>query len=171
MPWVEPEAEIANVTAWFARRGKELWIKPHQLGYHAVVMDAGSQSGNALVYYGDSEVDAAREARRAYAMGQMKDAMKAVGRVAQTQAGQVLIAEVMLSRLKIMKKPYVRQAAVGAAVWMADERNRKVIGRVGSATVDLAAVSARDKRVRDFADSSRRVIEPTVRRLLSPKDR
>ena len=76
MPWVEPEAEIANVAAWFARRGKELWIKPHQLGFHAVVMDAGSQSGKALVYYGDSEVDAAREARRAYAMGQMKDAMR-----------------------------------------------------------------------------------------------
>ena len=64
-----------------------------------------------------------------------------------------------------MKKPYVRQAAVGAAVWMADERNRKVIGRVGSATVDLAAVSAKERRVQSIAESSRRVITRELKSL------
>ncbi len=54
MPWVEPEEEMAAINDWFGRRGKELWIKPHGLGFHAVVMDAGSQSGQALVYYADS---------------------------------------------------------------------------------------------------------------------
>ena len=131
MPWVEPDEEIENVRAWFGRRGKELWIKPHGVGFHAVVMDTGSESGQALVYYADSEVDAALEARRSYALSQMKDAMRAVGRVAQTQAGQVIIAEVMLGRMKIMKNPFVRQATVGAVVWMSDERNRRVLTQGG----------------------------------------
>ncbi len=169
MPWVEPEEEMAAINDWFGRRGKELWIKPHGLGFHAVVMDAGSQSGQALVYYADSELDAARAARRQYAMGQMKDALRAVGKVAQTQAGQVLIAELALSRIKFMRRPYVRQAAVGAAIWMVDERNRKVLTRIGSATADLAAVSARERRVQELADSSLRAIEPTVRKLLSTR--
>ena len=165
MPWVEPDEEIENVRAWFGRRGKELWIKPHGVGFHAVVMDTGSESGQALVYYADSEVDAALEARRSYALSQMKDAMRAVGRVAQTQAGQVIIAEVMLGRMKIMKNPFVRQATVGAVVWMSDERNRRVLTRVGAATVDLAAISARERRVQELAESSKRAIAPAIRLL------
>ena len=42
--------------------------------------------------------------------------------MAQTQAGQVIIAEVMLGRMKIMKNLFVRQATVGAVVWMSDQR-------------------------------------------------
>jgi hypothetical protein len=169
MPWVEPEEEIESIREWFGRRKKELWIKPHGIGYHAVVMEMGSESGQALVYYADSEVDAAREARKQYALGQMKDAMRAVGRVAQTQAGQVIIAEVMLGRMKIMKNPFVRQATVGAVVWMADERNRKVLTRVGSATADLAAVSAKDNRVQAIADTSRKVIARELKQLTSKR--
>lgn len=165
MPWVEPDAEIADISAWFAARGKELWIKPHGLGHHAVVIDAGNQSGQALLYYADSELDAARLARRSYVRGQMMDALRAVGRVAQTQAGQVLIAELALARLPILKKPYIRQATVATAVWMVDDRNRRAITRIGTAAIDLAVVSSKERRVQDLAATSMRMIEPALRAL------
>ena len=56
---------------------------------------------------------------------------------------------------------------VVVVVWMSDERNRKVLTRVGSATVDLAAVSARERRVQDLAESSRRAVGPAIRMLTS----
>ena len=50
---------------------------------------------------------------------------------------------------------------------MSDERNRKVLTRVGAATVDLAAVSARERRVQELAESSKRAVGPAIRMLTS----
>jgi hypothetical protein len=126
-------------------------------------MELGTHSGQALVYFADSEVEAARTARRSYVRSQMKDALRSVGRIAQTQAGQMLIAEVALARLPLFKKAYARQAALGAAVWMADGRNRQAVRGVGSAAVDLARVSAGQGRPQEIAAGSRRMIDPAIR--------
>jgi hypothetical protein len=165
VPWIDADEEIRDVTRWFGDRGKELWIKPHGVGFQAVVMELGVQSGQALVFFADSEVEAARTARRAFARSEMKDAVRAVGRIAQTQAGQMLIAEVALARLPLFKKAYARQAALGAAVWMADGRNRQAVRGVGSAAIDLARVSAGQRSPQELAAGSRRAIEPAIRLL------
>jgi hypothetical protein len=165
MPWLEPDAEIREIQVWFGRRGKELFIKPHGIGYHAVVMEAGTESGEARVYYADSELDAARLALRSYARERLSGALHAVGQIAQSQVGQLVIAEVALARVPLMRHRYARQVAIGAAIWMADERNRRAIRAVAGAAADVASVSRRTHRAQEIASSSRRAIRPAVELL------
>ena len=167
MPWIDPDAEIREIGAWFARRDKDLFIKPHGAGFHAVVMDAGSDSGRAHVYFADTELEAARLALRSYARERLTVALRSVGRIAQTQAGQIMIAEIALARLPLMRKRYARQAAVGVAVWMADDRNRRAVRSAVSAAADVAALSAgkRTRRAQDLAAGSRKAVRPAVQLL------
>jgi hypothetical protein len=147
MPWIDPEAELAEIRQWFANRGRELWVQPASNGqWRAVVTEIGRETGEAHYADGATEVEAARRARRSFAGRQLRDALSTVGAIAQSEAGQLIITELALARVPLLKRPAARRAVMAGSLWMADPRNRGAVKELGRRAGDWALLQARETR-------------------------
>lgn len=146
MGWSDPGAEVRSIERWFADRGLELaLIERPDGGWRAIVTQADAQSGQAEFTEGMSALEAAQRARRRYSTRRLRGAAGAVGAAAQSEVGQLLIAEVALARIPLVKRALPRQAAVAAGVWMLDRGRRRAIRELGAAGADWIGIQARER--------------------------
>jgi hypothetical protein len=146
MGWSDPAAEVRAIVQWFSARGLELsLIERPDGGWRAIVTQVDAQSGQAEFTEGLSELEAAQRARRRHSTRRLRGAVGAVGAAAQSEVGQLLIAEVALSRIPLVKRKFPRQAAVAAGVWMLDGSRRRAVRELGSAGADWIGIQARER--------------------------
>lgn len=146
MGWSDPGAEVRAIVQWFSDRGLELsLIERPDGGWRAIVTQIDAQSGQAEFTEGLSELEAAQRARRRHSTRRLRGAVGAIGAAAQSEVGQLLIAEVALSRIPLVKRRFPRQAVVAAGVWMLDGSRRHAVRELGSAGADWLGIHARER--------------------------
>ncbi|HUZ83243.1 MAG TPA: hypothetical protein VMU66_01010, partial [Gaiellales bacterium] len=100
MGWSDPAGEVQAIVRWFSDRGLELSLQQRpDGGWRAIVTAVGVQTGQAEFTEGLSELEAAQRARRRHSTRRLRGAAGAVGAAAQSEVGQLLIAEVALARI------------------------------------------------------------------------
>ena len=168
MGWSDPGAEVRAIVQWFSERGLELsLIERPDGGWRAIVTEFDAQSGQAEFTEGLSELEAAQRARRRHSTRRLRGAVGAIGAAAQSEVGQLLIAEVALSRIPLVKRKFPRQAAVAAGVWMLDGSRRRAVRELGSAGADWLGIQARERARPEL----RRLSESNVVRVGLPAAR
>jgi len=144
--WNDSSAELEAVRRWFAQRGLELSLQPWgESGWRAWVTAADSSSGAGEFVDGATELDAAQRARRHHTGRRFRSAVSALGDMAQTEVGQLLIAEVALTKLPLGKRPFARQTMLATGIWMLDSRRRRVARELGSVAGDWISIQAAER--------------------------
>jgi hypothetical protein len=67
--------------------------------------------------------------------------------MAQTEVGQLLIAEVALTKLPLGKRPFARQTMLATGIWMLDSRRRGVARELGGAAGDWLSIQASERGI------------------------
>jgi len=146
--WNDSSAELETIRRWFAQRGLELSLQPWgESGWRAWVTAADSSSGAGEFVDGATELDAAQRARRHHTGRRFKSAVSALGDMAQTEVGQLLSAEVALTKLPLGKRPFARQTMLATGIWMLDSRRRGVARELGSAAGDWISIQATERGI------------------------
>ena len=90
-----------------------------------MVTDPTASRGAAEFVDGDDELDVARRAQRRQSTHQLRSALNALSTAAQSEAIQLLAAEVLLAQLPGGRSRMGRQAALAAGIWMLDPTRRE----------------------------------------------
>jgi hypothetical protein len=144
--WKDSASEIDAIRDWFARRDLELSLQPWgEGGWRAWVTDRDSSAGAGAYVDGVSELDAAQRARRHHTRRRVRSAVGALGDMAQTEVGQLLIAEVALTKLPLGKRPLARQTMLATGIWMLDSRRRRVARELSGAAGDWISIHAAER--------------------------
>jgi hypothetical protein len=146
--WNDPSSELETIRRWFDQRGLELSLQPWGEGaWRAWVTARDSSSGAGEFVDGASELDAAQRARRHHTTRRFRTALSALGDMAQTEVGQLLIAEVALTKLPLGKRPLARQTMLATGIWMLDGRRRGVARELGSVAGDWISIQAAERGI------------------------
>jgi hypothetical protein len=146
--WNDSGAELETIRRWFDSRGLELSLQPWGEGrWRAWVTARDSSSGAGEFVDGVSELDAAQRARRHHTTRRFRTALGALGDMAQTEVGQLLIAEVALTKLPLGKRPLARQTMLATGIWMLDSRRRGVARELGSVAGDWISIQAAERGI------------------------
>jgi hypothetical protein len=146
LTWHDPSSELDAIRDWFGQRGLELSLQPWgEGGWRAWVTDRDSNSGAGEYVDGVSELDAAQRARHHHTRRRIRSAFSALGDMAQTEVGQLLIAEVALTKLPLGKRPLARQTMLATGIWMLDSRRRGVARELGGAAGDWISIHAAER--------------------------
>jgi hypothetical protein len=178
MTWNDSSTELEAIRRWFAQRGLELSLQPWGEGqWRAWVTERESTSGAGEFVDGASELDAAARARRHHTRRRFRTAVSALGDMAQSEIGQLIIAEVALTKLPLGKRPLARQTMLAGGIWMLDARRRGVAKELGGAAGDWISIRAAERGVtrprladhpalpaaRQAADDGLRLLRRTLR--------
>jgi hypothetical protein len=148
MTWSDTEGELEAIRVWFAHRGLELSLQPWGEGrWRAWITAMDSSAGAGEFVDGASELDAAQRARRHHTRRRFRTAVSALGEMAQTEVGQLLIAEVALTKLPLGKRPFARQTMLATGIWMLDSRRRGVARELGGAAGDWLSIQASERGI------------------------
>jgi hypothetical protein len=157
--WRDPHLELAGINRWFEQRGLELDCHERPNGrWRAIVTDPHASKGAAEFADGDDELDAARRAQRRQSTRQLRMALDALSMAAQSEAVQLLAAEILLSRLPGGRARAGRQAALAAGVWMLDPRRRQATVLAGRIARDWTAVRVAGRRREELPRVAERAI-------------
>jgi hypothetical protein len=144
--WNDSSTELEVIRRWFSQRGLELSLQPWgEGGWRAWITAVDSSAGAGEFVDGASELDAAQRARRHHTMRRFRTAVSALGDMAQTEVGQLLIAEVALTKLPLGKRPLARQTMLATGIWMLDSRRRGVARELGGAASDWISIRASER--------------------------
>ena len=97
--------------------------------------------------------------------------------MAQSEVGQLIIAEVALTKLPLGKRPLARQTMLAGGIWMLDARRRGVAKELGGAAGDWISIRAAERGIvrprladhpalpaaRQAADEGLRLLRRTLR--------
>jgi hypothetical protein len=147
MGWNDPHAELRAIHLWFQER--ELDLDCHQRAngrWRAVVTDPTASRGAAEFVDGDDELDVARRAQRRQSTHQLRSALNALSTAAQSEAIQLLAAEVLLARLPGGRSRMGRQAALAAGIWMLDPTRREATRFAGRVAREWTSVRVSRRR-------------------------
>jgi hypothetical protein len=145
--WNDPHAELAQITRWFADRGLELDCHQRSNGrWRAVVTDPQATKGAAEFVDGDDRLEVARRAQRRQSTRQLRGALDSLSSAAQSEAVQLLAAEILLSRLPAGRSKVGRQALLAAGVWMLDPKRRQATMFAGRIAREWTAVRVSSRR-------------------------
>jgi hypothetical protein len=147
MGWSDPAGELQDIQAWFDRRGLELAVQPYGDIWRAWVTVRDSTSGEGAFIDGGSPLEAAQRARRHHIRRQFRSALGSIGQMAQSEVGQLLIAEVALTKLPLGKRPMVKRTVIASGIWMLDSRRRKAARELGRAAGDWMTTEVSERRV------------------------
>jgi hypothetical protein len=169
MGWNDPTRELAQIRTWFESRGLELAVLERPNGaWRAVVTPREGVHGTADYADGADELEAARRARARHATRQLRAALSGVAEAAQSDAVQVLFAELVVSRIPGGRTRVGRRAALVSAVWMLDPKRRVATRRIGRAAADWARVRVQTPEARrELARATKGEIERVGTRLLN----
>ncbi len=146
--WNDNAAELEHIRRWFSQRGLELSLQPWGEGrWRAWITPQDSSAGAGEFVDGASEIDAAQRARRHHTTRRFRTAVSALGDMAQTEVGQLLIAEVALTKLPLGKRPLARKTMLATGIWMIDARRRGVARELGSAAGDWISIKATERGI------------------------
>jgi hypothetical protein len=144
--WNDSSTELETIRRWFAQRGLELSLQPWGEGaWRAWVTAVDKSAGAGEFVDGATELDAAQRARRHHTTRRFRTAVSALGDMAQTEVGQLLIAEVALTKLPLGKRPFARQTMLATGIWMLDSRRRGVARELGGAASDWLSIQAAER--------------------------
>ena len=144
--WNDSSTELETIRRWFAQRGLELSLQPWGEGaWRAWVTAVDKSAGAGEFVDGATELDAAQRARRHHTTRRFRTAVSALGEMAQTEVGQLLIAEVALTKLPLGKRPFARQTMLATGIWMLDSRRRGVARELGGAASDWLSIQAAER--------------------------
>jgi hypothetical protein len=142
---VDQERELASIRAWFDARSLELAVFERPNGiWRAVVTDRDGTQGEAAFADGSDEVDAARRARNRHSTRQLRSALSGMAELAQSEAVQLLIAEVVVSRVPGGRTRAGRRAALMGTVWMLDPKRRAATHTIGRVALEWTRLRVRD---------------------------
>jgi hypothetical protein len=147
MGWSDPTGDLQDIQAWFDRRGLELTVQPYGELWRAWVTVRDSTSGEGAFIDGGSPLEAAQRARRHHIRRQFRSALGSIGQMAQSEVGQLLIAEVALTKLPLGKRPMAKKAMLAGGIWMLDSRRRKAARDLGKAAGDWVSTEASERRL------------------------
>lgn len=149
MGWVDQERELESIRAWFEARSLELAVFERPNGrWRAVVTARDGTQGEAEYADGSDQVDAARRARNRHSTRQLRFALSGVAGLAQSEAVQLLIADVVVARVPGGRSRAGRRAALMGTVWMLDPRRRAATRTVGRVAVEWTRLRVRDGAAR-----------------------
>ena len=169
MGWSDPSRELAQIRTWFEARGLELAVHERSNGaWRAVVTPRDASHGHADYADGDGELEAARRARARHSTRQLRAAVSGLAEAAQSEAVQVLFAEIVVSRIPGGRTRAGRRAALVSAVWMLDPKRRKATKAIGRAASEWTRLRMQTPEARrELAKATVGEIEKVGTRLLS----
>jgi len=149
MGWVDQERELESIRAWFEARSLELAVFERPNGtWRAVVTAQDGTQGEAEYADGADQVDAARRARNRRSTRQLRFALSGVAQLAQSEAVQLMIADVVVARVPGGRTRAGRRAALIGTVWMLDPKRRAATRTVGRVAVEWTRLRVRDGAAR-----------------------
>lgn len=147
--WVDQERELDSIRAWFDARSLELAVFERPNGtWRAVVTAREGTQGEAEFADGSDQVDAARRARNRHSTRQLRFAVSGVAELAQSEAVQLLIADVVVSRVPGGRTRTGRRAALMGTVWMLDPKRRAATRTIGRVAMEWTRLRVRDGAAR-----------------------
>ncbi|MGN6166634.1 MAG: hypothetical protein ACTHQQ_00485 [Solirubrobacteraceae bacterium] len=169
MGWIDPTRELAQIRAWFEARDLELAVLERPNGtWRAVVTPRDESHGHADYADGDGELEAARRARARHSTRQLRAAVSALAEAAQSEAVQILFAEIVVSRIPGGRTRAGRRAALVSAVWMLDPKRRKATRAIGRAATEWTRLRTQTPEARrELAKTTVAEIEKLQARLLT----
>lgn len=175
MAWVDSDRELDQVRRWFEARGLELDVVERPNGmWRAVVTPRDSAGGEASFSDGADPADAARRARSRHSTRQLRAALSGLADAAQSEAVQLMFAEMVVSRVPGGRSRAGRRAALVSAVWMLDPRRRRATRAIGATAAEWVRLRARDGTARgELAQAARAGVGQVGGRLakrLNPGD-
>jgi hypothetical protein len=157
--WTDPHAELQDIHRWFEQR--ELELDCHQRGngrWRAVVTDPQATRGAAEFVDGDNQLDVARRAQRRQSTRQLRTAVNALSMAAQSEAVQLLAAEILLARLPGGRSRVGRQAALAAAIWMLDPTRREATRFAGKVAREWTSVRVGRRPMEELPRAAERAL-------------
>ena len=149
MAWVNHDRELDSIRAWFDARSLELAVFERPNGmWRAVVTARDGTHGEAEYADGGDEVEAARRARIRHSTRQFRAALSGLAEVAQSEAVQLLLAEVVVARVPGGRSRVGKRAALMGTVWMLDPKRRAATTVIGRTAVEWARLRVRDRAAR-----------------------
>ena len=149
MGWVDQERELESIRAWFEARSFELAVFERPNGtWRAVVTARDGTQGDAEFADGSDQVDAARRARNRHSTRQLRFALSGMAELAQSEAVQLLIADVVAARIPGGRTRAGRRAAIMGTVWMLDPNRRAATRTIGRVALDWTRLRVRDGAAR-----------------------
>ena len=159
MTWKDTQVELAAIHRWFEQRGLELDCHQRATGrWRAIVTDPEASKGEAEFADGEDELDAARRAQRRQSTRQLRVALDALSVAAQSEAVQLLAAEILLARLPGGRARAGRQAALAAGVWLLDPRRRQATVFAGRIARDWTSVRLAGRRREELPKVAERAL-------------
>jgi hypothetical protein len=147
--WVDQERELDAIRAWFEARSLELAVFERPNGtWRAVVTAREGTQGDAEFADGSDQVDAARRARNRHSTRQLRFALTGVAELAQSEAVQLMIADVVVSRVPGGRTRTGRRAALMGTVWMLDPKRRAATRTIGRVALEWTRLRVRDGAAR-----------------------
>ena len=147
MGWNDPHAELRAIHLWFQER--ELDLDCHQRAngcWRAVVTDPTASRGAAELVVAVHELGGAQRRQSTH---QLRSALNALSTAAQSEAIQLLAAEVLLARLPGGRSRMGRQAALAAGIWMLDPTRREATRFAGRVAREWTSVRVSRRRPMD----------------------
>jgi hypothetical protein len=149
MGWIDHERELESIRAWFGARSLELAVFERPNGtWRAVVTAREGTQGAAEFADGSDQVDAARRARNRQSTRQLRFALSGMAELAQSEAVQLLIADVVVSRVPGGRTRHGRRAAMMGTVWLLDPKRRAATRMIGRAGLEWTRLRIRDGAAR-----------------------
>ena len=149
MGWIDHERELDSIRAWFAARALELAVFERPNGtWRAVVTARDGTQGEAEFADGSDQVDAARRARNRHSTRQLRFALLGMAELVQSEAVQLMLADVVVGRMPGGRTRVGRRAALMGTVWMLDPRRRAASGTIGRAALEWTRLRVRDGAAR-----------------------
>jgi hypothetical protein len=147
--WVDHERELASIRAWFDARSLELAVFERPNGrWRAVITSREGTQGAAEFADGSDQVDAARRARNRHSTRQLRFALSGMAELAQSEAIQLLVADMVVTRMPGGRTRTGRRAAAMGTVWLLDRRRRAATGTIGRAALEWTRLRVRDGAAR-----------------------
>jgi hypothetical protein len=147
--WVDHERELEAIRAWFEARSLELAVIERPNGtWRAVVTTRDGTQGEAEFADGADQIEAARRARNRHSTRQLRFALSAMADLAQSEAVQLMIADVVVTRIPGGRTRAGRRAAIMGTVWMLDPRRRAATRTIGRAALEWTRLRVRDGAAR-----------------------
>jgi hypothetical protein len=147
--WVDQERELESIRGWFDARALELAVFERPNGtWRAVVTARDGAQGAAEFADGSDQLDAARRARNRHSTRRLRFALSGVAELAQSEAVQLLIADVVVTRLPGGRTRIGRRAAMMGTVWMLDPRRRAATRMIGSTALEWTRLRVHDGAAR-----------------------
>ena len=165
--WMEQESELKSIRAWFEARALELAVFERPNGtWRAVITARDGTQGPAEYADGSDELEAAKRARNRQSTRQLRSALSGVAEVAQSEAVQLLFAEVIVARVPGGRTRAGRRAALIGTVWMLDPKRRAASHTIGRTALEWARLRVHDSAARrELATTALGEIERASERL------